>query len=164
MYALKRILAYGIDMALITVLGWIGYFLLVGFTAASGTASVDYQQNEMMLGISSMLLSGAGIGAPILLFGILEGALGWTPGKLILSLRVQKRGNQDKIGIAQGILRQMIKTFAISFMFFGALWALYGIITSNEAFYDNWLRIDVNDLKPFGLTDTQKNWRKHMQG
>ncbi len=164
MYALKRILAYGIDMALITVLGWIGYFILFSFISVSGTTSIDHPQNEMMLQMSSMLMSGASAAGPILIFGILEGLFGWTPGKLILSLRVQKQGSQSKIGIGQGILRQIIKTFSISFMFFGALWALYGIITSDEAFYDNWLRIDVNDLKPFGLSDTQKNWRKHMQG
>jgi len=164
MYALKRILAYCIDIALITAIGWIAYFFLYSFIPIPQTTEVDQYQNMMMFQIISTVMSGASAGGPILILGILEGLFGWTPGKLLFSLRVQREGSNLKIGIAKGILRQIIKTISFSFMFFGALWALYGVITSDATFYDNWLRIDVNDLKPFGLTDTQKNWRKHMQG
>lgn len=41
------------------------------------------------------------------------------------------------------------------------IYALQGVITSGQTFYDTWLDLDVEDLKPYGLTETQKKWRKY---
>jgi hypothetical protein len=41
------------------------------------------------------------------------------------------------------------------------IWALQGIVTCRQTFYDQWLDLDVEDMKPVGLTETQKNWRKY---
>ncbi len=64
-------------------------------------------------------------------------------------------------GIAQGILREIIKTVSMSFFFLGPIWALQGLVTRGETFYDQWLALEVEDLRPDGLTETQKNWRKY---
>jgi hypothetical protein len=74
------------------------------------------------------------------------------------------RGNNGKApGIAQGILREIIKYLGLGFMFLGALWALYGVITSQSAFYDEWIGLEVEDLRPSGLTETQKKWREFQR-
>ena len=71
-----------------------------------------------------------------------------------------KDGGGDPPGIAQGILREIIKAVSLGF-FFGMIYALQGLVTRGQTFYDAWLDLDVEDLKPYGLTETQKNWRKY---
>jgi hypothetical protein len=48
-------------------------------------------------------------------------------------------------------------------VFFGMIWALYGVVTSEKTFYDDWLGLEVDDLRPWGLTETQRNWRKFQR-
>ena len=76
-------------------------------------------------------------------------------------LRVNSR-QRKPIGLAHGLLREIVKAVSFCF-FFGMIWALYGIITSESTFYDDWLGCTVDDLKPSGLTETQKNWRRQMR-
>jgi len=151
MYALKRIAAYIIDFVLIyapiTSLLSLGRGPLFGgipehFHMFAATAS---------WGISML--------APILVTGTLIGLTGRTPGKLIMFLKVNDGG--DPPGIAQGILREIIKTVSMMFFFLGPLWALQGLVTRGETFYDQWLDLEVEDLRPYGLSETQKNWRKY---
>ncbi len=52
-----------------------------------------------------------------------------------------------------------IKAVALG-CFFGMIWALRGVVTRDETFYDQWLNLEVEDLRPVGLTETQRNWRK----
>lgn len=152
MYALKRIAAFVIDTIL---LQFFSYFISMGvFFLLPDSDSVE---------LISLFNSYLGYGAVIILYGVLEGQFGWTPGKLILFLRVRREGSSKNIGIAQGILRQILKLLSLSFIFLGAIWALVGIIRNEQTFYDGFLRIDVEDLRPSGLTETQKNWRKHMR-
>lgn len=152
MYALKRIAAFVIDTIL---LQFLSYFISMGvFFLLPDSDSVE---------LISLFNSYLGYGAVIILYGVLEGQFGWTPGKLILFLRVRREGSSKNIGIAQGILRQILKLLSLSFIFLGAIWALVGIIRNEQTFYDGFLRIDVEDLRPSGLTETQKNWRKHMR-
>jgi hypothetical protein len=162
MYTLKRIVAYGIDLAIIYGLGALLTLIVLPLLVTSTTVT-----GESTVGVGAALFSMAMVplsyGGPVLLLGSMEGLLGWTPGKLLLFLRVHKAGSNRRIGIGQGILRQVIKTVALSFMLIGALWALYGMITEREAFYDEWLRIEVEDLQGLGLTSTQRNWRKEMR-
>lgn len=153
MYALKRIAAFVIDTVL---LQFLSYFISLGV--------LFLLPDSDAVGVITLFNTYLGYGAVILLYGVLEGQLGWTPGKLILFLRVRREGTSRNIGIAQGILRQILKVLSFSFVFLGALWALVGIIRTEQAFYDGFLHIDVEDLHPSGLTDTQKNWRKHMRG
>ena len=52
----------------------------------------------------------------------------------------------------------------MTFFFLGPIWALQGLVTRGETFYDQWLDLQVEDLCPYGLSETQKNWRKfHRQ-
>jgi uncharacterized RDD family membrane protein YckC len=102
---------------------------------------------------------GLSIAGPVLVNGILTGLTGRSPGKFLMFLRVKDAGG-DPPGIAQGILREIIKAVSLGF-FFGMIYALQGLVTSGQTFYDNWLDLDVEDLRPVGLTETQKNWRKY---
>ncbi len=150
MYALKRIAAYAIDLALV----WTPMALLLEF----GEPLVEGSSSRLHL-ILSLGAWGLTIGGPVLINGILTGLTGRSPGKLIMFLNVKDAGG-DPPGIANGILRELIKAVSLGF-FFGMIWALQGIVTREQTFYDQWLDLDVEDLKPYGLTETQKNWRKY---
>jgi hypothetical protein len=104
---------------------------------------------------------GIGFVAPAIVLGVMTGLTGRTPGKLVTFLRVKDCAG-DPPGIAQGILREILKLVSLGFLF-GMIWALQGIVTSGRAFYDDWMDLDVEDLKPAGLTDTQRNYRKYMR-
>jgi hypothetical protein len=150
MYALKRIAAYGIDLALV----WTPLTILMGFSESTIFRVFPRLHGFSLVGASAFTLIG-----PILVNGILTGLTGRSPGKFILFLNV-KDGAGDPPGIAHGILREIIKAVALS-IFFGMLYALHGLVTRGQTFYDAWLDLDVEDLKPYGLTETQKNWRKY---
>ncbi len=153
-YALKRIAAYIIDFALI-------------YTPI--TILLTFGQGKLFEGISPHLHMFAAMGswgisilAPVLVTGTLIGLTGRTPGKLIMFLKVNDYG--DPPGLAKGILREIVKTASMSFFFLGPIWALQGLVTRGETFYDQWLDLQVEDLRPHGLSETQKNWRKfHRQ-
>ena len=66
----------------------------------------------------------------------------------------------DPPGVAKGILREIIKAVSLSIFFLGPLWALRGLVTGGETFYDQWLDLKVEDLRPYGLSETQRNWRR----
>jgi uncharacterized RDD family membrane protein YckC len=152
MYSIKRIIAYCIDAALVYAIGFgVSLFSMLIFREEMLT-------NIPLMTIFSIVSSVVSYGIPILGFGILSGLFGWTPGKLICFLRVQNTSRRVP-GIAQGILREIIKYVSVSLMFLGAIWAIQGIVTRQRTFYDEWLSLDVEDQKPSGLTDTQKNWR-----
>jgi uncharacterized RDD family membrane protein YckC len=148
-YALKRMLAYAIDMALV----WAPITALIGF----GGPLLRHSPNLFMF--SSLGAWGLTIAGPVLVNGILTGLTGRSPGKFIVFLNV-KDGAGDPPGIALGILREIIKAISLGF-FLGSIYALHGIVTRGQTFYDAWLDTDVEDLKPYGLTETQKNWRKY---
>jgi uncharacterized RDD family membrane protein YckC len=153
MYALKRILAYAIDM-----------FLIVGPASALLTIGEERLLHTLpvpMHGITSLGRLGVSISLPVLLLGSLSGLTGRTPGKWILFLKLQDYGG-DPPGIAQGILREIIKAVSLGFVL-GMIWALQGLATNKRTFYDEWLDLDVEDLRPVGLTPTQKNFRKYMR-
>jgi uncharacterized RDD family membrane protein YckC len=150
MYALKRIAAYAIDTALV----WTPIALLLEFSDSLFEGS-----SPRLLMLASLGAWGFTIAGPVLIIGTLTGLTGRSPGKFILSLNV-KDGGGDPPGIANGILREIIKAVSLGF-FFGMIWALQGVVTRQQTFYDQWLDLDVEDLKPVGLTETQKNWRKY---
>ena len=150
MYALKRMAAYAIDLALV----WmpLTYVLRLGERMALPT--MPRLPGLALLGASGVVFVG-----PILVNGILTGLTGRSPGKFILFLTV-KDGAGDPPGIAHGIVREIIKAVALA-TFIGMLYALNGLVTRSQTFYDAWLDFEVEDLKPYGLTETQKNWRKY---
>jgi uncharacterized RDD family membrane protein YckC len=155
-YALKRIAAYIIDFALI----YTPITILLSYGQATLVAGIPQQQHLHMF--AAMGSWGISILAPVLVTGTLIGLTGRTPGKLIMFLRVIDCGAPP--GIAQGILREIIKTVSMTFFFLGPIWALHGLVTRGETFYDTWLGLQVEDLRPYGLSETQKNWRKfHRQ-
>jgi len=151
MYPLKRIAAYIIDMVLV----WAPITALIAYVEAALVGQVSPHLHMF----AAMGGWGFSIGGPILVNGILTGLTGRTPGKFITFLNV-KDGAGDPPGIAQGILREIIKAVSLGF-FFGMIYALHGLVTRGRTFYDEWLDIDVEDLRPYGLTETQKNWRKY---
>jgi uncharacterized RDD family membrane protein YckC len=151
MYVLKRIAAYVIDMALV----YAPLTALIGFGEAPFVPRISPHLHIFaMLGATGFAFAG-----PILINGILTGLTGRSPGKFILFLNV-KDGGGDPPGIAQGIVREIIKAVSLGF-FFGMVYALQGLVTRGQTYYDAWLDLDVEDLKPYGLSETQKNWRKY---
>jgi uncharacterized RDD family membrane protein YckC len=151
MYALKRIAAYVIDMVLV----WGPLATLIGY----GEAPLLGRFSPRFHMIAALGSWGFTILGPVLVNGILTGLTGRSPGKFIMFLNVKDAGG-DPPGIAQGILREIIKAVSLGF-FFGMIYALAGLVTRGQTFYDAWLDLDVEDLKPYGLTETQKNWRKY---
>ena len=148
MYALKRFIAYGIDLVFI--------FIPIQTYSAAFHAYIAGQVRipsliENYFWIAETLV-------PVLIIGTLVGLFGRSPGKLILFLKVTDESNRPP-GLAQGIIREVIKLAGGIFLF-GGLYAIYGIVTGGRAFYDDWLSLRVDDLKPAGLTDRQKKWRE----
>jgi uncharacterized RDD family membrane protein YckC len=150
-YTLKRIAAYAIDLAIV----WapLGLLIELGEGAVLGRFSPRFRM------ISLLGAYGLGLVGPALINGILTGLTGRSPGKFIMFLTV-KDGGGDPPGIASGIVREVIKVVSLGF-FFGMIYALQGLVTRGQTFYDAWLDLEVEDLKPYGLTDTQKKWRKY---
>ncbi len=151
MYALKRIAAYAIDVAIF----WLPMTVLISLGEAPLVNDTP-RRFHMVAALGSWGLSIVG---PVLVNGTLTGLTGRSLGKLIMFLRVKDAGG-DPPGIAQGILREIIKAVSLGF-FFGMIYALQGLVTRGQTFYDAWLDLDVEDLRPVGLTETQKNWRKY---
>ena len=153
MYVLKRMAAYAID--------WI---LIIGPMSAGlpflGLKLLPHLPSHLhgFIGIGS---SGVSLFLAALVLGICSSLTGRTPGKLITFLKVQDHQG-DPPGIGAGILREIVKAVSLVFVL-GMIWALQGIVTRRRAFYDDWLDIDVEDLRPFGLTPTQRNFRKYMR-
>jgi uncharacterized RDD family membrane protein YckC len=153
-YALKRIGAFIIDLALL--------YAPLSFLFSFGEASLFARIPEGLHVFAGWGSLGLSLGLPVLVTGTLVGLTGRTPGKLLMFLRVTDA--DDPPGLAQGILREFIKTVSIFFFFLGPIWALQGLVTRGETFYDQWLDLQVEDLRPYGLSETQKNWRKfHRQ-
>jgi len=152
-YALKRIAAYVIDMVLVmgplTTLFTMGESWLLQALPASLHA------------VPLLLILPISLGFPVLFLGTLTGLTGRSPGKWILFLKVQDCGG-DPPGVAQGILREVLKAFSLGLMF-GSILALRGLVTQGRTFYDDWLDLEVEDLRPSGLTPTQKKFRKYMR-
>ncbi|MBN1983778.1 MAG: RDD family protein, partial [Chitinivibrionales bacterium] len=95
-----------------------------------------------LISYASILLS---LSLPILIFGLLGGIFGWTPGKYCLYLRLRRlQGNQRSIGRA--IVREWVKYCGFAFFHIGALWAFYGVLTNAKAFYDQWFGLTVEDM------------------
>ncbi len=153
MYALKRMVAYVID-----------YVIVLFPTVFAIRYAVERLGNQIPSPISAhigMATWGISLMAPALILGIITGLTGRTPGKLITFLKVQDYGG-DPPGIAQGIVRELVKAVSLGF-FFGMIYALQAVVTKRRTFYDEWLDLDVEDLRPTGLTPTQKNFRKYMR-
>jgi uncharacterized RDD family membrane protein YckC len=152
MYSLKRVFAHMIDMLIIMVLSTAITLLINSIALQLGTNTAI----PLITGVITPIVSN---GVPIVLLGTIAGIFGWSPGKLIFFLRIRKSHNTAP-GMALGILREIIKYASIALLFIGGIWALVGIITNQKTFYDDWLRLEVEDIKPAGLSETQKNWRK----
>lgn len=151
MYALKRIAAYAIDMAIF----WLPMTLLINHGEAPLVGRMP-PRFHMFAALGSW---GFSILGPVLVNGTLTGLTGRSPGKFLMFLTVKDAGG-DPPGIAQGIVREIIKAVSLGF-FIGMIYALQGLVTRGQTFYDAWLDLDVEDLRPVGLTETQKNWRKY---
>jgi uncharacterized RDD family membrane protein YckC len=153
MYAFKRIAAYFIDMILIV--GPLSTLI------SYGEVWLLRATPQPLHGLTLLGRWGISLGFPILFLGMLTGLTGRSPGKWIMFLKLEDHGG-DPPGIAQGILREIIKAISLGF-FFGTIWALQGLVTSGRTFYDDWLDLRVDDLRPSGLTPTQKKFRRYMR-
>jgi uncharacterized RDD family membrane protein YckC len=153
MYALKRMVAYLIDYAIVLAPSLAGLGLVEHNLGDRIPAQIRHHIGMVSGGVSLL--------APPLVLGILTGLTGRTPGKVITFLRVQDF-NGDPPGIAEGIVREVVKAVSLAF-FFGMIYALGAVVTKRRTFYDEWLDLDVEDLRPSGLTETQKNFRKYMR-
>jgi uncharacterized RDD family membrane protein YckC len=153
MYALKRMIAYVLDYALILTPTLAGIGLLEQRLGLRIPLPIRHHLGLLSGGVSLVV--------PSLVLGVLTGLTGRTPGKLIMFLRVQDY-NGDPPGIAEGIVREVVKAISLAFLF-GMIYALGAVVSNRRTFYDEWLDLDVEDLRPSGLTETQKNFRKYMR-
>lgn len=155
MYKYKRLLAYLIDTAIILLLVRIASgvdFMYILYAFSQGIVGFE-MATPFSFAITVLI--------PILLYGIMVGQYGCTPGKYLMKLRIRNLDGEP-IGLGKGILRETIKSGAISVLIFGLIWAVHGIITKNKTFYDRWLELSVDDLAPENidkLNDIQKRWR-----
>jgi len=153
MTALKRIVAYVIDYAILFIPSIYALDVLLPISLRTHASKFMPFWSFSSLGISLVL--------PAVLLGIMTGLTGRTPGKLLMFLRVQDYAD-DPPGIGPGILREVIKAVSLAFVF-GMIYALQAVVNKRPAFYDEWLNLEVEDLAPYGLTETQKNYRKFMR-
>ena len=153
MYAMKRIIAYVIDIIVMTIPSY--------FCVSWVETKIFESLPERVEQYAGLLIWGVSLLTPVLVLGVLSGLTGRTPGKLLMFLKVVDHGG-DPPGIVQGILREIAKAVSLGF-FFGMFYALQGLLTSKQTFYDTWLDLEVEDLRPVGLTPTQKNFRKYMR-
>lgn len=154
MRSLKRLLAYAIDYAL-------AFFLLMPLLAQLVPETFVPFHDPSAAYLFGFASYGLSLLAPALVLGALTGLLGWTPGKLLLSLRVRGRADRRAMGLVRGVGRECIKVFAMLFFCLG-LYAVYGLVEHGRPFYDDWLGSEVIDRAPWGLTETQRNFRRHM--
>ncbi len=153
MYILKRIAAYLIDlMVVVTPLSAL---------VVAVESQVFEQLPSHLHGLGTPIAWGLPLALPVLFLGTVTGLTGRSPGKLITFLKVEDGGG-DPPGIAQGIVRELIKAVSLAFIL-GIFWAMQSLATRRRTFYDEWLDLEVDDLRPAGLTPTQKNFRKYMR-
>src|SRR6516164_4636603 len=107
MYALKRMIAYVLDYALILTPTLAGIGLLEQRLGLRIPLPIRHHLGLLSGGVSLVV--------PSLVLGVLTGLTGRTPGKLIMFLRVQDY-NGDPPGIGQGIFREIIKAFSLVFV------------------------------------------------
>jgi uncharacterized RDD family membrane protein YckC len=153
MYVMKRILACVLDYALLLIPGVLGLF-------AVDNPFAPHVPHDGF----GLYGRGAVIGAlvaPALLLGIMTGLTGRTPGKLIFFLRVQTPDG-DPPGLVNGVLREMAKVLLVATLY-GLFYALASALNNRDVLYDTWLGLEVDDLRPYGLTETQKNFRRYMR-
>src|SRR5262245_34740005 len=153
MYVLKRIAACIVDYAVFLIPAMFG-LMEVGNPIASGAV----QDGFGLLGRVAVLGSFV---APALILGVMTGLTGRTPGKLIFFLCVHDYAD-DPPGLANGILREFAKVLLFATVY-GLFYALASVLRDRDALYDSWLGLEVEDLRPSGLTETQKKFRKFMR-
>jgi uncharacterized RDD family membrane protein YckC len=153
MYILKRIAAYLIDLVVVVT--------PLSALFALGENEVFDRVPSQFLNFSSPVSWALPLALPVLFLGTITGLTGRSPGKLITFLKVEDAGG-DPPGIAQGIVREAIKAVSLAFIL-GIFWAIQSLTTRRRTFYDEWLDLEVDDLRPTGLTPTQKNFRKYMR-
>jgi uncharacterized RDD family membrane protein YckC len=152
-YILKRAAAYLIDFFLVVMPVSAMFHLAEGRLLERFPSGVEVFRFPLAWGLPMVL--------PVLVLGVLTGLTGRTPGKFLTFLKVED-GAGDPPGIAQGIVRELIKVVSLAFIF-GIFWAVQGLATRRQTFYDDWLGLEVDDLRPTGLTPTQKSFRKHRR-
>lgn len=153
MYLLKRIAASLLDYAIMLIPAALGIMKL-GNPLAQQVVHSGFGFYGRGLLIGSLI-------APAIILGVMTGLTGWTPGKLIFSLRVQGYDG-DPPGVANGIVRELAKIFLFATVY-GLYYAVASVMRDKDAFYDTWLSVEVEDLRPYGMTETQKNYRKFMR-
>jgi uncharacterized RDD family membrane protein YckC len=153
MYILKRIAAYLIDV-----------FVVVSPLAMLLAFGEDLVSDWLPAGVHGFhtpLSWGLPLALPVLVLGTITGLTGRSPGKFVTFLKVED-GAGDPPGVAHGVLRELIKAVSLTFII-GIFWAMQSLATRRRTFYDEWLDLEVDDLRPSGLTPTQKNFRKYMR-
>ena len=91
----------------------------------------------------------------VVFLGILAGALGRTPGMVVMALKIQTPQGSP-IGIAAGILREITKLLCLTVLV-GTIWALYGFIVRERPFYDDWFGCELVPVQPKGVVASQKS-------
>ena len=91
----------------------------------------------------------------VVLIGFTIGLSGYSPGKLMMSLRVVNEKGRP-IGIAAGILREMTKAGCLG-IFIGTIWVLYGFVVKERPFYDDWFGSKLIRFQGPSLMGPQKN-------
>lgn len=159
-YLVKRVIAYLIDYTLaFCVAAAISFFTAwlvatqpdrIALASPTPAALLVYGSSAGLVG--AIMVAG---------FGITTGIWGRTPGKWLLALRVQ-RDDGTPIGPLLGIVREGVKLI-VTLIPIAIPIALYGMGTRRAAFYDDFFSCHVEDGMPWGLTETQRKWRRALR-
>ena len=122
----RRIVAFLIDLSIIVILTLLAFgavaqfdFTELGDLAAAESFCEEREGDGLCLPsqTGSMVVVFTRIASPLvfhtclwLLRGVMEGALGWTPGKRIAKIRVVDAGGES-IGVARGLIRAVLLVF-----------------------------------------------------
>lgn len=91
----------------------------------------------------------------VIFLGLLAGAVGRTPGMVVMALKIQTPQG-TRIGVAAGILREITKLLCLTVLV-GTIWALYGFVVRERPFYDDWFGCQVVPVQPKGIIASQES-------
>ncbi len=98
----------------------------------------------------------------VVIHGTLTGLFGFSVGKALFFLRVRKFNQHQAPGWAKGLTREAIKHIYLAFYILRYQVAV-SVLNGATSEYDRNLNLFVDDISPFGKTQTQRDFKKFMR-
>ncbi len=157
---MQRLFAFGVDGAICygiyMVVSTMQTLLTMPFLMKVQQGEADGIEAMIFIWAAGALVFIGSVFFAFLYFVIPTAIWGKTLGKLIFRVKVEYHGNPP--GFLRAAAREFLKLIQWVF-FLIPIFALYQVLEYGYTWYDRLLGLDVR-CDAFGLTETQKNWRK----